>query len=140
MFFPTHAGVGSPDARNGGRLVLDGEGCIRVDNGDGRGFTPIWPPDHRASAEGRGVRILDGEGRVLARVGDEVELGGGYVGDVRRISGVDRRTARELVRRCPGDYFYAGPGLRAIRQGRASRSAAPRLREHCPERRRYDWS
>ncbi len=111
VFFPKHEEGEVPAALAGGRLALDDEGCIRlVTAGNGRGATLIWPPDYAARAEGGEIRILDEEGRVVARVGDEVRIGGGFIGKRRAlegVSGVKEQTKRVLIQRCPGEYFYA---------------------------------
>lgn len=85
-----------------------------VSAGDRPGATLIWPPDYAARAEGGEIRILDEGGRVVARVGDEVSIGGGFIGRrkaLEGISGVNEQTKRELIQRCPGEYFYAAPHI-----------------------------
>jgi hypothetical protein len=55
-----------------------------------------------------GPRVLDDEGRTVGRVGGKVALGGGEVTKGMVEGGAvvgGRRTARELLERCPGDYF-----------------------------------
>jgi hypothetical protein len=54
-----------------------------------------------------GPRVLDDRCRTVGRVGGKVALGGevtdGMVEGGAMVGG--RRTARELLERCPGDYF-----------------------------------
>ena len=119
VFFPTHERGETPAAQAHGWLVLDDEGCIRlrITKDSPAVTTLMWPPDYAASAEGGEIRILDREGRVLARVGDPVYIVGGFIGGRRAlegISGVDERTKRQLIERCPGEYFYAAPDLRIV--------------------------
>ena len=124
VFFPEHEGGEVPAARAYGRLVLDDEGCIRLKltkDDSPPVTTPIWPPEYAASAAGGEIRILDGEGRVVARVGDAVRIDGGFLGGSRAlggISGVDERTKSELMERCPGEYFYVAPYIRVVPQGK----------------------
>ncbi len=98
-----------------GELVLDGEGCLRV-RGDGS-LVPVWPPGFGVEISGEEVRILDERGRVVARVGDEVEIGGGEAPAAERIAALDERTKRDLRERCPGQYWLASPDVDVIRQG-----------------------
>jgi hypothetical protein len=51
--------------------------------------------------------VLDDRGRTVGRVGEKVKLSGGKVTDqmVRTGAMVDGRTVRELLERCPSDYF-----------------------------------
>ncbi len=97
-----------------GELILDGEGCLRV-RGDGS-LVPVWPPGFGVEVSGEEVRILNERGRVVARVGDEVEIGGGEAPPAERINVADERTRRELRERCPGQYWLAAPEVNVIRQ------------------------
>lgn len=109
VFFPKHEAGAVPDALVGGKLISDEQGCIRLEV-PGANPTLIWSPDYELGIGGNDkVQILDGEGRVAAKVGDEVTLGGGFVGDsLEGIGGVSFWTKRELRERCPGPYWYAG--------------------------------
>ena len=92
---------------------MDDESCLRVNNRGGKdpyGFVPIWPPDFRLAAEGDDVRILDEGGRLAAKVGEQVRMGGGEATET--LGGVDERTARELRERCPGNYWIVGGEVR----------------------------
>jgi hypothetical protein len=110
VFFPKHREGAVPDARAGGKLVLDEHGCIRLElSENGPAPTPIWPYEYETSVEdGEEIVVLDGRGRMLARIGDKVYLSGGFVGrTLEGIAGVDPQTKRELRERCPGQYWYA---------------------------------
>lgn len=108
VFFPRHAGGESPAALAAGRLVVEENGCIRLET-NGEAITPIWPADFSLSSTRGEGSILDGEGRVLAELGDRVEAGGGFVGrSPEGIPGLDGTTRRELRTRCPGEYFLVG--------------------------------
>jgi hypothetical protein len=88
--------IGSLDALLKGRLVLRGN-CLRVVTPpDPNGFVPVWPPGFKVKTVEGDVVITNGGGSVLARVGDDVALGGGQPGDSRFPDGS----------RCPGKKWY----------------------------------
>jgi len=113
-FFPKQRPdpIGYPDARGSGRLVVDEAGCLRMKAGeDDLGRVPLGPSGFELDITGGNIRVLDGNGRVAARVGEEVVMAGG---DVPReaLEGnnvLDERTKRLLFERCPGPYFLASP-------------------------------
>lgn len=106
-----------PSAAIRGELVLDEEGCIRIDGGGTTDFLPLWPSYFELSTEGDEIRILDGEGDFVARVGGTIDTGGGEIhqgGTPREIFEnlkglVGEDTAQELRERCPGPYWLVGP-------------------------------
>ncbi|MBA2363673.1 MAG: hypothetical protein H0V86_09105 [Chloroflexia bacterium] len=103
------AGVFLPQLKPPPRTVvetaeLDGEltgkgGCLEVVD-----HTLVWPSDYRARREDGRVEVLDGSGRVVARVGDRVSGGGG---ETHSLGGwrLDRRTRRWLEERCGEPYW-----------------------------------
>jgi hypothetical protein len=99
-----------------GKLLLDREGCLRVDDPtfaqDDPGYVPVWPPQYKPDAEGDDVRILDGKGRVVARVGEKVDMGGGEIdrATLEERNFMGERLARELFERCPGRYWLISDG------------------------------
>jgi len=78
---PTFGGGDYPDALLTGTLVLDG-GCLLVasDYGGeymgGEHLLPIWHSDHRLQVDGDTIEVVNGDGDVIARVGDPVWMGG----------------------------------------------------------------
>ena len=110
VLFPRQrAGVDYMQASGGGKLVLDEEGCLRIGRrGGAAGDVVVWPHDHSVEVDASGeVRIREGKGRVVAKVGDDVRVGGGEVGD-RGIDFVDEGSVpskQELLERCPGSYY-----------------------------------
>jgi hypothetical protein len=107
-------------ARIRGELVLDEAGCLRIDSGGPPDFPkrlPLWPDYFELSARGDEIRVLDGEGDFVARVGGRIKTGGGTMqhGEttpretfwfLRRGVGLDM--ARELQERCSGPYWIVG--------------------------------
>lgn len=91
-----------------GRLVADGAGCLRLRGGTGNGTVPLWMRGWELKTGDGSPRVLDDEGRMVGRVGGKVALGGsgftkGMLEDDALVDG--RTTARELLERCPGDYW-----------------------------------
>lgn len=102
-----------PLARASGKLVLDDYGCIRLKpTPDDPGMVPIWPADFKLETTDGEIRILNGKGKVVAKVGEEVVMGGGELGSsLEGISAVDERTKRELLQRCRRDYWLVSTGV-----------------------------
>ncbi len=94
-----------------GRLILDDAGCLRVRHRGGS-VTPVWLPVLKVDAKGDGVRILDQKGRIAARVGEGVYMGGGEALALDDLTSVGERTAQELHDRCPGTYWLVAPPVR----------------------------
>ena len=91
-----------------GRLVLV-DGCLRIESfHSGESLLPIWPPEFDLAAEGEEIQVLDGEGRVVARVGEEVYMGGGG-GSAAALAGCVRE---QLPDACTGPYWIVGEGVR----------------------------
>ena len=91
-----------------GELVL-ADGCLRIESVHStESLLPIWPPEFGLAAEGDGVQVLDGEGQVVARVGEEVYMGGGG-GSAARLAECVRE---QLPATCSGPYWIVGDGVR----------------------------
>ena len=59
-----------------GKLVLS-EGCVSIGGGKGNPEVLIWPAGYYLNQVEDRVQILDYRGKVVARIGDWVEMGGG---------------------------------------------------------------
>jgi hypothetical protein len=122
VFFPKQRPLptGYPDAQGSGELVVDGEGCLRMKSGAGYpGSVPLWPADFELDANSVPMRVLDGNGKVVAQVGSEVVMGGGTVGQetLKENQVLDEQTKRVIFERCPGPYFLAAPeGMHILRR------------------------
>jgi hypothetical protein len=88
-----------------GTLRREGE-CLQVKSLDGEVLVPIWPPEFTLRAEGEQVLVIDGEGQVAARAGEEVYLDGGYVGVT------DEWVLQQIPVACQGEYFVVGNEVR----------------------------
>jgi hypothetical protein len=95
-----------------GMLWLDpADGCLRVTPlHGGEDLLVIWKPEFTLRDEGGQLEVLDADGQLAARVGEEVYLAGGYV------SVTDEWVLQQIPPACRGAYFVAGyparPNLR----------------------------
>lgn len=111
-FFPRQQGYSGP--RTGMSALLTGElvvhdGCLQVISREpDETYTPVWPSDFSLSAAGDEIQILDGSGRVVLRVGEEVRLGGGEARSLTNIPAVDEQLQKELSSKCPSPYWLVG--------------------------------
>jgi hypothetical protein len=88
-----------------GTLRLE-EGCLRVYSlHDNKSLLPIWPPEFTLRVEGDQVLVIDGQGQVVARSGQEVYMGGGG-------GGADEWVLQQIPPTCRGEYFIVGMGVR----------------------------
>jgi hypothetical protein len=117
VFFPTQKPPNfGYDELQSGELVRDAEGCLRVRYEAGN-VVPLWPSGFEARVRGDEVRVLDGEGRVVARVGAKISMGGGGIREDALTGEIlDQRTKRELLERCPGAYYLVQEGTVRIPQ------------------------
>lgn len=90
-----------------GTLQLE-DGCLYVRSLQGEErVLPIWPPEFTLRTEGEQVLVIDAEGQVAARVGEEVSMGGGHV----PLS--DEWVLGQIPPACRGDeYFIVGCEVR----------------------------
>ena len=69
-----------PMARTEGTLVRQPQSGAGLRDNAGAVWQVIWPPEYTARDEGGRLVVLDGSGKVIAREGDRVEIGGQGVG------------------------------------------------------------
>ena len=80
------------------------EGCWRV-TGSGRSHLVIWQPDFFVNNNEGVIEILDRNGEVVARVGEEIRIGGGEVPLTEELKQLLREP---LPERCGGPYWSMG--------------------------------
>jgi hypothetical protein len=91
-----------------GQLVLV-DGCLRIESRHStESLLLIWPPEFGLVAEGDEIQVLDGEGQVVARVGEEVYMGGGG----GSATGLAECVQEQLPAACTGPYWIVGDGVR----------------------------
>jgi hypothetical protein len=88
-----------------GQLILK-DGCLRMVTS----YSPnsnliIWQPDYFPTLDGEQIEILNRAGQVVARVGEQVAMGGGGI----QLSDYYTRQLRESIpANCEGPYFLMG--------------------------------
>ena len=118
IMFPQHGaplGTDNGGRYYAGRLVLN-EGCLRVEvppdvNGPGVSRLLIWPTGFALSVEDRAVRVIDGNGRITAHVGDHIRLSRATVSyQVAQ----DQGLIQGLPEDCAGPHFLVGDEVTAF--------------------------
>lgn len=100
------ANAGQMEAQLRGKLVLT-EGCLRIQIGENKedAYTTIWPFEFALNVQSGSVSILNGEGHVVASVGDEVLVSGGELPFLSRQEFLDNFSGPYL---CPNPYWLVG--------------------------------
>lgn len=86
-----------------GELALE-DGYLRVE-----GTLIIWQPDYFVDNNEGTIEILDRNGEVVARVGEEVYMGGGATWSVEHVNSLIREP---LPQDCQGPFWFQGMGTR----------------------------
>jgi len=81
--------------------------CLRATDSDGHTVLPIWPHDFSLYVQGDAIQILDGDGYLVARVGDHLGIGGGEIPTSFARTKVDSST-QLILDACPGPYWLVG--------------------------------
>ena len=88
-----------------GKLIVK-DGCLRVSASEGdRGHLIIWQPDYFLNSNEGVIEILDRNGEVVARVGEEIRMGGG---EVALTENLKRQLREPLPEQCEGPYWLMG--------------------------------
>ena len=88
-----------------GKLIVK-DGCLRVSASDrDRGHLIIWQPDYFLNSNEGVIEILDRRGEAVARVGEEIRMGGG---EVPLTANLKRQLREPLPEQCEGPYWLMG--------------------------------
>jgi hypothetical protein len=68
------------DALITGRLVANAAWGIALIDASGQVSKVLWPNGFHGVLDGSVLFLVDGQGRVVARVGDVIQSGGGFIG------------------------------------------------------------
>ena len=88
-----------------GTLVMDKDGYLRVNVTEDLQALVIWPHGYSLKIEGKEIQIINDKGQIVAKVGDTVKLGGGFVG----VSDAEERIGHALPKNATGPYFISNP-------------------------------
>ena len=116
IFFPKQKGPqrGSMATVGSGRLILTGNGCLRLKTLEGEpSALLIWPPDYSLNAEGNRVRVLNANGQVVAEVGNYVKVGGGRLSSLN-VEIIPESLRRKLPERCSPPYHAVGDKVSVV--------------------------
>ncbi len=86
-----------------GKLVVK-DGCLRIGEGDSS-YLVLWQPDYFVNNNNGVIEVLDRNGQVVARVGEEIQMGGG---EVSLTAELERQLRKPLPNECPGPYWLMG--------------------------------
>ena len=78
------------------------DGCLTVD-----GNLLIWPPGTTIEAREERAIIHDRQGRVVAEVGEEVQFGGGHIGEEHR-GNIEDGLEAPIPEACQGPFWIVG--------------------------------
>ena len=95
--------TGGMDALLQGKLVAE-EGCLRVQTSDNDSYLVIWQPDYFLNDNKGQIEILDREGQPVARLGEEIRMGGGGASGPE----FDIYLREAIPSRCKGPYWLMG--------------------------------
>ncbi len=91
---------------------MDEEGCLRMlSNGNDYSTTLIWRFDMSLDVRDGKVVVLNKDGKVVAREGVNVAMGGGELPNLNGVQPVSAEISRELQEHCPGEYWLVGIGV-----------------------------
>lgn len=91
------------DALYEGRVVVDDEGCLRLDTPTAS--TVVWPRDYDVEARDDGFVVVNGEGAEVGTVGGAFSLAGGEVNELSDAMGFTSEDRARAAERCPGRYW-----------------------------------
>jgi len=101
LLFPVQkrSGLGQMDALLEGKLELD-NGYLRVKYFDDN-YLLIWPHGFSLHIEGKEIHVIDSDGQLVARVGDQIKVGGGEAPAEK----VEEYTGKSLPDNRTGPYW-----------------------------------
>jgi len=67
-----------PAALGQGTLVVE-NGCVAMRHGSSPPSFVLWPPNYELQRGEKAIEVVDGEGNLVAGIGEAVQLGGGWM-------------------------------------------------------------
>jgi hypothetical protein len=98
-----------PAALGQGTLVVE-NGCLAMRHGSSPPSFVLWPPNYELQRGQKGIEVVDGEGNLVAGIGEAVQLGGGWM-DLEPAQDITDGRIPEACRvNATERYFIASPG------------------------------
>lgn len=98
-----------PAALGQGTLVVE-DGCVAMRQGSSPPSFVLWPPNYELQRGEKAIEVIDGEGNLVAGVGEAVQLGGGWM-DLEPAQDITDGRIPEACRvNATERYFIASPG------------------------------
>lgn len=98
-----------PAALGQGTLVVE-HGCVAMQGGSSPPSFVLWPPNYELQRGRMVMEVVDGEGNLVAGIGEAVQLGGGWM-DLEPAKDITDGRIPEACRvEATERYFIASPG------------------------------
>ncbi len=98
------------DGRYRGMVELDDAGCLRLDLAEPDDATVVWPAGTSLWSRGDQLVLRDPAGRQIVALGENVQLGGGFLAALEEVTDLSEAERAEIRGRCPGPYWLMRPG------------------------------
>jgi hypothetical protein len=90
-------------------LLIEVNGCLRItDDNYVEGFLIVWPYDTDIKIAGESIDLLNGDGQVVARVGEALRIAGGAMESMPSMARYDDLIPGLPIDDCTGPYWVAG--------------------------------
>jgi len=91
--------------------LVEENGCLRViEESNQKGFLILWPFDSELRLSAEKIELLNGDGQVIARVGESLRISGGAMESPPSMARFDEVIPGLPIDDCPGPYWVAGQG------------------------------
>lgn len=102
LFFPVQKeGLAQMLIATKGRLVVENS-CLRLKPIIGNSYLLIWPYGYSVHLEGKVIEVINGNGKIVARVGDTITVGGGEAASTEIVM---IYSSQQLPDNCKGPYW-----------------------------------
>jgi hypothetical protein len=109
VFLPKQPFAGSTMEALIDGLLIEVNGCLRVtDDNYVEGFLIVWPYDTDIKIAGESIDLLNGDGQVVARVGEALRIAGGAMESPPSMARYDDLIPGLPIDGCPGPYWVTG--------------------------------
>ncbi len=90
--------------------LVEVDGCLRIEDGNyADGWLLIWPFGSDIRVADDGIEVIDEDGQPVARVGDQLDAGGGAIENTRGMESINEMIPGMPIEGCRGPYWVAAP-------------------------------